>query len=82
MLSKAGVMAEMFADRQTDPPASMDFWKLAFDESHSDPDHESREVTRTLKELAPRPKVGQARLRKEAAKFWKRYRRSLVPAAA
>jgi hypothetical protein len=82
MIYKAGVVCGIFSNIQADKAAAESFWKLAFDESHPDPDHESREVTRTLKELAPRPKVGQARLQKEAAKFWKRYRRSLQAIAA
>ena len=81
LLHKPGVVAEMFATIQTDRPAAEKFWKQVFDESNPDPEHETRELTRNLKDLAPRPKIGQARLQKEAAKFWRRYRRSLAPTA-
>lgn len=80
LLSKPGVVAEVFTDLQVDPPAAKEFWDLTFTETHPDPDHESRECSRNLKDLAPRPKVGQDRLQKEAAKFWRRYRRSVRPA--
>jgi hypothetical protein len=82
MFWKPGVVSEMLTDRQTDPDAAIGFWELTLTESHPDPEHETRECSRNLKELAPRPRVGQDRLQKEAAKFWRRYRRSLQAIAA
>jgi hypothetical protein len=82
MFWKPGVVSEMFTDLQADPEAAKAFWELTLTESHSDPEHETRECSRNLKELAPRPRVGQDRLQKEAAKFWRRYRRSLQAIAA
>jgi hypothetical protein len=79
---KPGVVSEMFTDLQTDPDAAKAFWDLTLTESHPDPEHETRECSRNLKELAPRPRVGQDRLQKEAAKFWRRYRRGLQAIAA
>jgi hypothetical protein len=80
MFGKAGIVAEMFLDMQIDKATAQTFWGLTLDESHADPDHESRELSRNLKDLAPKPRVGQDRLQKEAAKFWRRYRRSMAPA--
>jgi hypothetical protein len=52
-------------------------------ESHPEAEHETREITRVLKDLSPtKGRIGQDRLRKEAAKYWRRYRRNQAPPAA
>jgi hypothetical protein len=82
MLHKAGIVAEMFSNVQMDQPAAQEFWRLVLTESHPDQEHETRELSRNLKDLLPKPRIGQERLQKEAAKFWRRYRRSLQAIAA
>jgi hypothetical protein len=76
MLKKAGIVAEMVGDRRVDQEVAGEFWQLAFNESHPDADHETRELSRTLKEWASKPtKISQDRFRKEAAKQWRRFRK-------
>jgi len=75
MLKKPGIVAEMVGHRRLDPHAAEDFWHLVFTESHPDSDHETRELSRVLKEWASKPKVSQDRFRRETAKQWRRYRR-------
>jgi hypothetical protein len=83
MFKRAGIVAEMFATIQIDAPIAYEFWRLALTESHPEAEHETREISRILKDLIPdRGRIGQDRLRKEAAKYWRRYRRNQQPPAA
>lgn len=75
MLKKPGIVAEMVGHRRADQATAEEFWALVFDESHPDSDHETRELSRTLKDWASKPKVSQDRFRKETAKQWRRFRR-------
>jgi hypothetical protein len=74
MLGKAGIVAEMVAQRRLDQEMADKFWQLVFNESHEDPDHETRELSRTLKDWASKPKISQDRFRKETAKRWRSFR--------
>jgi len=78
LFGKPGVVAEMIANRESDPADADEFWRLVLTEAHPDPDHETRELTRTLREWASKPRVRQERFRKEAAKQWRRYHRATV----
>jgi hypothetical protein len=78
MLHKPGIVAEMLSQRRLDAATAETFWQLVFTESHPDADHETRELSRTLKEWAAKPRVTQDRFRKETAKQWRRYRRLRV----
>jgi hypothetical protein len=83
MFGKAGVVAEMFSSMQMDHPTALTFWEYTLNESHPDPEHDTRELSRNLKDLAPRLRTGaQDRLQKEAAKYWRRYRRNQTMATA
>ncbi len=75
MLKKPGIVAEMVAHRRADQVTADRFWELVFLESHPDSDHETRELSRTLKDWAAKPKVSQDKFRKETAKQWRRFRR-------
>lgn len=75
MLHKPGIVAEMLSQRRLDADMAETFWQLVFTESHPDADHETRELSRTLKDWAAKPKVSQDRFRKETAKQWRRFRR-------
>lgn len=75
MLHKPGIVAEMLSHRRSDAEAAETFWQLVFTERHPDADHETRELSRTLKDWAAKPKVSQDRFRKETAKQWRRFRR-------
>jgi hypothetical protein len=80
MFKKAGVVAEMFANIQAEPSAAKEFWRLVLTESHPDPEHETRELSRVLRDWSTKPRIRQDRFRREAARHWRRYRRSLTPA--
>ena len=75
MLHKPGIVAEMLSQRRTDAQAAETFWQLVFRESHPDADHETRELSRTLKDWAAKPKISQDKFRRETAKQWRRFRR-------
>jgi hypothetical protein len=75
MLHKPGIVAEMLAHRRLDAETADAFWQLVIKESHPDADHETRELSRTLKDWAAKPKISQDRFRKETAKQWRRFRR-------
>lgn len=79
MLSKNGVVAEMISSRHLDQSDAEMFWQLVFTESHPDPDHETRELSRTLRDWASKPRVKQDRFRKEAAKQWRRFHKAITP---
>ena len=64
MLHKPGIVAEMLSHRRSDAEAAETFWRLVFKESHPDADHETRELSRTLKDWAAKPKVSQDRFRR------------------
>ncbi len=78
LLKKPGVVAEMVANRRSDLTEAETFWGLVFTESHPDADHETRELSRTLREYVGKPRVGQDRFRREAAKQWRRFRKSVT----
>jgi hypothetical protein len=78
LLRKPGVVAEMVANRRSFADEAEEFWRLVFTESHPDSDHETRELSRTLRDWAGKPRVGQDRFRKEAGKQWKRFRRNVA----
>ena len=75
MLKKPGIVAEMVGQRRLDQETADTFWQLVFTESHPDSDHETRELSRTLKDWATKPKISQDKFRKETAKQWRRFRR-------
>jgi hypothetical protein len=75
MLHKPGIVAEMLVQRRTDAETADAFWQLVIKESHPDADHETRELSRTLKDWGSKPKISQDRFRKETAKQWRRFRR-------
>ena len=82
LLTKAGVVAEMFKEIQIDKPAAEDFWRLVMTASHPDPDHETRELADTLKDWSNKPRIKQVKYMKEVDKHWKRFHRNITPAAA
>lgn len=82
MLKKPGIVAEMVAEWRMDAQVADAFWRLVFEESHPDADHETRELSRNLKDLVGKAiKVSQDRFRKETAKQWKRFRRGAAASA-
>jgi hypothetical protein len=82
MLGKAGIVAEMFSTFTADQAAAREFWRLVLTESHPDVEHETRELSTTLKDWTMRPRIKQDRFRREVARNWRRYHRSLIPVAA
>lgn len=84
LFKKPGVVAEMYNDIVVlDEPDAKRFWELVLTESHPDPEHETRELSHTLREFTEKQKtVPQTRFRKEAAKYFRRFRLGLAKAAA
>src|SRR5215475_12875978 len=82
LFKKPGVVAEMYNDFVLiDETEAKQFWQLVLTESHPDADHETRELSHTLRELAQKQKtVPQTRFRKEAAKYFRRFRLGLAKA--
>jgi hypothetical protein len=76
LFTKPGVTAEMFANWLKNRPLAEEFWGLVLTESHPDSDHETRDLSRILKDFAGRPKIKQDRFRREAAKRWKVFQRT------
>lgn len=75
MLSKTGLVAEIYDDWRTMPDVATEFWEYVFKENHKDPEHETRELSTKLKEWTTRPRIKQHRFRNEAARIFRRYRR-------
>jgi hypothetical protein len=79
MISKPGLVAEMFADWRNYPSIAETFWSQVFTESNPDPNDDTRELASTLKDWvrkSPSPK--QNKLRARAKKIWDRYRRQMA----
>lgn len=68
-------MASMLEHGRRYQPEAREFWRLVLSESHPDPDHETRELSRDLLNIKHRPRYNQDTLRREATKAWKRYLR-------
>lgn len=75
MINKAGLVAEMFADRRADPEVAGRFWSEVMTGSNPDKDDETRELPNVLKEWLKKSTVKQGRLRARAKKAFERYRR-------
>lgn len=74
LIKRQGVMAEIYADWKYNPAMALEFWSLVLTESHPDPDHETRELSRVLKSWKPKERK-QDEFRKQAQKIWMRFRR-------
>ena len=70
LFKRPGVVAEMFNAHQDEQKRAIAtrFWTYVLHENHPDPDHETRELSRTLKEWASKPRVGQTQFRKQTAR--------------
>jgi hypothetical protein len=56
MLSKAALVAEMYADWLLDRDVALRYWPEVLEESNPDVDHETREISRKLTRMAKGPK--------------------------
>jgi hypothetical protein len=82
MIGKPGVVAEIYADWTTFPVLSSEFWRQVLTESNPDPDDETRELARVLKEWAHKqPRIRQDKFRLRVKKTWDRYRRMMATSA-
>lgn len=68
------VMSEVYSDWTYNAAMAQEFWSLVLYESHSDPDHETRELSRVLKEMKQAEK-GPEYFHSRVRKAWNRYRR-------
>jgi len=74
LIKRQGVMAEIYADWRYNSKMALEFWTLVLTESHPDPDHETRELSRVLKSWTPK-QYGQDQFRKKAQQIWLRFKR-------
>jgi hypothetical protein len=74
-VGRSGVMAEALADWKASPGLATEFWSYVFKENHPDPNHETRELVSTIKEMAGKPKFKQSDYRSRSKKYWSRFRR-------
>jgi hypothetical protein len=78
MIGKPGIVAEMFADWSMDTKVATEFWAQVLTESNPDPEDDTRDLSRTLKDWARKtPIVKQDKFRFRAKKIWDRYRKLL-----
>jgi hypothetical protein len=81
MIGKPGLLAEMFSDWKSDPELATRFWGEVMMESNPDPDDETREFSRKMKEWARKqPTTRQDKFRSQAKKIFDRYRRIMTQA--
>lgn len=77
-VTRSGLVASLYADWLENAETAQQFWTLVLSESAPDPDDETRSFAEQLKRMnADRKKVTQGEFFKEAAKAWKRYKRTL-----
>lgn len=82
MIGKPGLVAEMFADWKNHPEPATRFWEEVMMESNPDPDDETREFSRKMKEWARKqPVVRQEKFRSQAKRIFDRYRRIMLKPA-
>jgi hypothetical protein len=82
MISKPGIVAEMYVDWRQYPMIAGEFWGQVFTESNPDPNDDTRELASTLKDWARRqPAMKQDKFRARARKIWERYRRHMAQSA-
>ena len=77
ILTKPGLMAEIFADWQGHAQIALRFWREVMTESNPDVEDETRELATTLRDWAKKqPRVKQDKFRTYAKKIFDRYRRT------
>jgi hypothetical protein len=76
IVRKPAILAETYADYLYNEEMATEFWSWVFKENNTDETHESRELTRTLKDwtraLKKRPAI---QFQKRTKQAWDRYRR-------
>jgi hypothetical protein len=65
----------MVADYFHNAEWATEFWTWTFYESHPDPDHETRALTRVLKGWVTPQGYTQDQFRRRAQRLWNRYRK-------
>jgi hypothetical protein len=75
-------MARLFADWFDNADVAEQFWRYVLEESHPDPDNETRQFADDLKRFDNSArKVTQDKFYSEGAKAWRRFRRDLQAVA-
>jgi len=75
VFARNGVVAEMLADYIASKQVATEFWGHVLNETHPDPDHESRQLLEQLKKWKGKPSKTADIYRKFAQKMWSRYAR-------
>jgi hypothetical protein len=84
-LGRAVIVSEMIAQRMAMPEVAHDFWHLVFSESHADPEHETRVLAESIREMlavAGKPKIDPQRVRKIAQRAWRTFKATAETVAA
>lgn len=84
-LGKPGITAEMYSDWQGYPSLAAQFWMMIFEESHADPDHDTRELAHMYKEWQALKKgkaIKAERYQREAKTRWARFKKNIELTAA
>ncbi|HEY6363173.1 MAG TPA: hypothetical protein VI585_00140 [Candidatus Binatia bacterium] len=76
MINYKALVGEMLADWEHSAELASEFWSYVFKESHPDPDDDTRELSRTLKEWTAKPKYKPNQFRKKANRTWERFRKN------
>lgn len=75
MISKPGIVAEMFSDWKMQETIATTFWGYVIRFDHPEVNHETRELAEKLKDMCRSSRYKQDHFRNHAQRVWKRYRR-------
>jgi hypothetical protein len=84
-LTRPVIVAEMIGHRATAPDLATTFWDLTCTEKHPDPEHETRVLAETFRELlaiAGKPRIDQIVFRKRTRNAWKLFKAAATTIAA
>jgi hypothetical protein len=79
---RPAVVAEMLTDWLHDQDVAADFWRYVFNETHPDPDHDTRALAETYRSWSTQTNRKAHDYRKKAATAWKHYLRESRDVAA
>jgi hypothetical protein len=84
-LSRSVIVSDMIANRAMAPELAKEFWTLVFSENHPDPDHETRILAETFREMlavAAKQKLDLNVFRRKSQRAWKQFKASSAQQAA
>jgi hypothetical protein len=82
-LSKPGIVGSILEQWAEDPADATLWWTLVLNESHPDPDDDSRELAEALKKLAGGPRKSFSEdYHQKCSRSWRKRRKAAAPATA